>query len=192
MRKRRQGIKTLTILLIIAVAAAFLWQPAYNIFLKSAYPDKYKEYVTLYAEKNGVEPSLVYAVIKSESSFDPNAVSKVGAIGLMQVTPPTLEWIMKKSNDSSEYTASDLYDPEINIRYGTAILAELLKEYNDEKVALAAYHAGRANVRKWLSNPDYSKDGKTLNYIPFSDTRAYVSKVKNIKEIYKKLYYGNK
>lgn len=190
MRKRRRGATTLLILLIIAVAAAFLWRPAYNTFLKSAYPDKYKEYVTLYAEKNGVDPSLVYAVIKSESSFDPNAVSEVGAIGLMQVTPPTLEWIMKKNKDSSKYTSSDLYDPEFNIHYGTAILAELLKEYGDEEVALAAYHAGRANVRKWLNDSEYSKDGKTLSYIPFSNTRAYVGKVEKIKKIYEQLYYN--
>ncbi|HEX2939111.1 MAG TPA: lytic transglycosylase domain-containing protein [Ruminiclostridium sp.] len=190
MKRRRRGRKVFFFLAIVFIALAFAWRPAYDTFMKAAYPDKYKNYVTVYSKESEVDPSLVYAVIKSESSFNPNALSNIGAVGLMQVTPPTFEWILDKTKANAHYDSSDLYRPEVNIHYGTAILSELLKEYKDERVALAAYHAGRTNVRKWLSDPEYSKDGKTLYHIPFDDTRAYVNKVESIKKIYADLYYS--
>lgn len=188
MAGRRRRVRIIIILAVFAVALAYAWRPVYNIFLKSAYPEKYSGYVSLYSRKSGVDENLVYAVIKSESSFNPDAVSNIGAIGLMQITPPTLDWALNKENEPGKYSSSDLYTPSVNIHYGTVILSQLIREYGDEKVALAAYHAGRANVRKWLKNSAYSKDGKTLSHIPFSDTRAYVAKVEKIKKIYSDLY----
>lgn len=189
MRKWRRRWKIL-FLAVVVVALAFGWRSVYNIFMRAAYPDKYREYVTTFSQRSNIEPSLVFAVIKTESSFNPNAVSNIGAIGLMQVTPPTFEWMMRKSKETNNYTSSDLYTPEVNIRYGTAILSELKREFGDERVALAAYHAGRSNVMKWLKDKNCSADGKTLYYIPFPSTRAYIAKVEKIKVIYEKLYYS--
>lgn len=181
--------RNLLILALVVVIVALLWHPVYrNVFLKAAYPQKYQSLVTKYAAETGLDPNLVYAVIRSESSFDPNAKSSVGALGLMQITPDTFEWAMKKTGEVENYTAEDLYKPEVNVRYGTIVLSTFLKEFGNEPTAIAAYHAGRGIVNKWLLDSKYSKDGKTLYYIPFSDTRAYVQKVEKTKMIYAELY----
>lgn len=190
MKKHGWRLKTLLITLaVITVIIAIIWKPVYtNVFLKTAYPQKYSSLVTEYSQKAGLDESLVYAVIRSESSFNKDALSSIGAIGLMQVTPPTLEWALNRTQEAGKYSSSDLYTPEVNIHYGTVILAMLISEFGDEKTAIAAYHAGQGNVKKWLANPDYSSDGKTLYHIPFSDTRAYVKKVEATKKIYADLY----
>ena len=189
-KKHRRG-KFLFWLLILAIALA-LWQPMYkNIYLKAAYPEKYSGLVKKYAVQNNLDPNLVYAVIKCESSFNPGAQSNIGALGLMQITPPTFEWAMSKDRPVQQYTDDDLFTPDINIHYGTVVLSALLREFGNVGTAVAAYHAGRGNVNKWLKNADYSKDGKTLYYIPFADTRAYVGRVESARKIYAELYGGS-
>jgi Soluble lytic murein transglycosylase and related regulatory proteins (some contain LysM/invasin domains) len=190
-RKRHRKGKLLIWLLAVAAVLALLWQPLYkDVFLKAAYPEKYSGIVKKYAAQNGLDQNLVYAVIKCESSFNPRAQSGIGAMGLMQLTPPTFDWAMSKERPVPKYTEKDLYSPEINIHYGTAVLSALLREFGNVDTAVAAYHAGRGNVKKWLSRSEYSKDGKTLYYIPFGDTRAYVGRVKNTRKVYAELYGG--
>lgn len=188
-KRRHNKKRQFLVIVIIVVILAMIWHPLYkNVFLKAAYPEKYQNIVAKYSAQNGLDTCLVYAVIRSESSFNPSAVSKVGALGLMQLTPPTFVWAMDKTPEKESYTSSDLYTPEINVHYGTIVLSAFLKEFGNEPTAIAAYHAGRGNVNKWLLNPNYSKDGKTLYYIPFDDTRAYVNKVEATKKIYAELY----
>lgn len=190
-KKRRFTVRTLTVIVILVAAMAFLWQPVYNnLFLKAAYPEKYRGIVNEYAAQSGLDPCLVYAVIRSESSFNPNAESSVGALGLMQLTPSTFEWAMSKTADKESHASSDLFKPAVNVRYGTIVLSAFLNEFGNEGTAIAAYHAGRGNVKKWLKNSDYSNDGKTLYHIPFKDTRAYVKKVEATRKIYTELYGG--
>jgi soluble lytic murein transglycosylase len=193
MRKKRHRKRKLVLFMLLAAAIlALLWQPLYkDVFLKSAYPLKYGSIVQKYAVQNSLDPNLIYAVIKCESSFNPRAQSNIGALGLMQLTPPTFEWAMSKERASPKYTTDDLYTPEVNIHYGTVVLSALLREFGDVGTAVAAYHAGRSNVKKWLKNTDYSKDGKTLSHIPFDDTRAYVGRVEQTRKIYSELYGGN-
>lgn len=187
--RKNSHIRAIVILIIAVITVALIWQPVYkNVFLKSAYPQKFTSLVTEYAGATELDESLVYAVIKNESSFNPQVQSGVGARGLMQITPETFDWAMHKLSEDGKYTESDLFTPEVNVRYGTYILSTLLKEYNDEKTALAAYHAGRTNVRKWLADDRYSKDGKTLYDIPFKDTKTYVERVEKAKSIYSELY----
>jgi len=191
-RKKHHKKLYLFILVIIVVLLALVWNPIYkNIFLKTAYPEKYQSLVDKYSKKNGVDPCLVYAVIRSESSFNSNAKSSIGALGLMQLTPPTFDWAMDKTPGKENYTANDLYTPEVNVKYGTIVLSAFINEFGNESTAMAAYHAGRSNVKKWLVDPQYSKDGKTLYYIPFADTRAYVKKVESTQKIYADLYYND-
>jgi len=190
-KRRRDKKRRLLILLIIVAILALIWHPLYkNVFLKAAYPEKYQSLVTKYSEQSGLDPCLVYAVIRSESSFNPSAKSSVGALGLMQITPDTFEWAMNKTSETEDYTSKDLYTPDVNVRYGTIVLSSFLNEFGDEQTAIAAYHAGRGIVNKWLLNSDYSKDGKTLYYIPFDNTRAYVKRVEATKKIYTGLYGG--
>ncbi len=175
-------------LLLITVLACWYYHVYENVFLKAAFPEKYSTIVNRYSVENKLDPNLVYAVMRSESSFNPNAVSSVGAMGLMQLTPPTFEWAMDKTPEKENYSDKDLFNPEVNIHYGTIVLSDFISEFGNEETALAAYHAGRSNAKKWLADPNDSKDGKTLFYIPFADTRAYVKKVEDSKKIYALLY----
>lgn len=185
--------KTAAFLLTAAllVCGVFLAGKAVERFYQKAYPTGYAQLVEQYAEENGLDPALVYAVIRTESSFRPLAQSSVGARGLMQLTEETFDWVAFRMDDQSGTTFEDLFDPETNIRYGTFLLKELLDQFGSENNALCAYHAGWGNAKKWLADPQYAPDGKTIETIPFADTRGYVQKVLDTKETYQKLYQMN-
>jgi soluble lytic murein transglycosylase len=117
-------------------------------------------------------------VIEQESKFDTNAKSSAGAIGLMQLQPTTAKGIAIRTG-GSKFVLSDLYDPEINVRYGAWYLHHLMTKYDDERLALAAYNAGQQNVDEWRA----AGEG-----IQFSETRAYVDKVERLKKIYRRAY----
>lgn len=154
--------------------------------LKIFYPIKYTEFVEKYSAEYGVEPELVYAVIKTESSFNPDAVSQADAVGLTQITPETFEWIRTKLSEEDENLS--LYDPETSIKYGAFFLGYLVDEFGNTDTALAAYHAGRGRVNGWLDDKDLSPDGKTLEEIPIPETAHYVKKVNKALNIYNNLY----
>lgn len=180
-------IITFSVVLVVFIAS-FAYSSGYEYFMKSFYPLKYNDYVTEASNKYNVEPSLIYGIIKTESEFDETAESNAGAIGLMQIMPETFEWLQTYTDD--EYmTKNDLYSPKNNINYGTFFISYLLKKYKTEREAICAYNAGMGNVDKWLKNPDYSSDGKTLDYIPFTESRNYVEKVLKSRDMYNKLYY---
>lgn len=156
--------------------------------LTIVYPTKYNEAVSSGSIENGLPESLIYAVIKAESNFDPNAQSPKNAIGLMQITEPTGEWVCEKTG--TIFSGSDiLKEPEQNIRIGCFYLSYLLKLYDgNQKCALAAYNAGYTNVNAWLSDSAYSKNGKDLDVIPFPETEQYVNRVLTNQRIYQFLY----
>lgn len=174
--------------LVLAVSALVLWL-ASGEYYDARYPLKYREAVSHYAEANSLPESLVYAVIHTESVFDPDAVSSVDARGLMQITRDTFNWAqhkmgLEKPLDYDEYC----FDPDVNIRYGTYLIKILYDEYGSYQLALCAYHAGRGNLNGWLRDPAYSSDGETLDSIPFKDTNWYVHRVDETRQIYQKLY----
>ncbi len=150
-----------------------------------AFPMKYKTEVGNAARENGIDPLLVYAVIKTESDFVADAVSKAGAEGLMQIMPQTAEWVAWRKG--KEHDAEMVFDPQYNINIGCYLLAYLMDYYNDNiDFALAAYNAGKGTVDSWIENPEYF-DGNELN-IPYNETKNYVAKVKYAYEKYRKLY----
>ncbi len=157
-------------------------------YTHTAYPMGYGEAVAQNAAEEGPSPALLFAVIRCESGFDSNAVSHVQARGLMQITNDAFEWARMRQQGDASLTFNDMFTPETNIEYGAAILRLLLDEFGSERVALAAYHAGRGEVMGWLRNTAYSSDGKSLDYIPFDQTRAYVDKVLETKLVYQRLY----
>ena len=152
------------------------------------YPTVYREEIYTAAEAYDLPPSLVYAVIHTESGFAPDVQSSAGAIGLMQVTPPTMEWALMRGGEDTPPTAEALADPAFNIDVGCRVLQLLGQSFEEQDTVLAAYNAGMGNVRKWLSDPAYSDDGETLHTIPFAETRNYVQKVADAKEMYRALY----
>jgi len=179
--------------ILLAVAAALgccaallLWGS--DRMMRASYPMKYSDLVQQYSSENDLPPELVYAIIRCESSFDPNAVSSVGARGLMQLMEPSFDWVKNSWQQSDDATFDDLYDPETNIRYGCRLFALLMQEYGTERNALCAYHAGWGTARQWLDNREYAPDGKNIENIPYADMAYYVDKVINTAKIYKKLY----
>ena len=150
-------------------------------------PEEYEKYVSKYAAEYRVPEYVIYAVIKNESDFDISAKSSDGAIGLMQIMPSTFEWLTDLLDES--YEAGMLYDPETNIKYGTYYLAYLSTIYSRWSTVYAAYNAGPGAVDGWLTDGRYSKDGVSLDYIPYDETREYVAVVEKSAELYRKLYY---
>lgn len=158
-----------------------------KIIIQFVYPLKYVSEVERYAAEHELAPSLIYGIIYTESRFRPEAVSNIGARGLMQITEETFEWARWRMGDN-DTTYEQMFEPEKNIRYGTYIFSLLLEEFGQPEEALAAYHAGWGSVKKWLSNEEYSDDGVTLLNIPFKDTAQYVPRVKRAANIYSKIY----
>ena len=176
---------------VLAIGLGFLADFLITCLEKNAYPRDYAEYVEVYAEAYGVPEGLVYAVIRTESSFDSGAVSPVGAVGHMQLMPSTFEWLT--DDKLFEHLESGmLYDPETNIKYGTYCLSFLYDRYGDWELALAAYNGGLGNVDKWLEDDRYADaDGEGgLKRIPFKETRQFVARVTDAWEMYERLY-GN-
>lgn len=185
-KKRNPAVLIIVITVIISLIAAAGYI-GYGRFLRYTHPIKYESYVEKYSRQNGLDKYLVYAVIKTESSFDPAALSNVGARGLMQIMEDTFDWVSYRLEDE-QTRFLDMYDPETNIRYGCWLIGYLYDEFGDVETAMAAYHAGRGQVNKWLGNKAYSADGIHLDTIPTSDTGHYVSKIVRAMDIYKRLY----
>jgi soluble lytic murein transglycosylase len=170
------------LLFAVAVAAvgAFTYlqrtEPAW--WARIWYPLRYQAIVRGHAAHYRLNPALLAAVIEQESKFKANARSSTGAIGLMQLQPATAKGIALHTGGHN-FVLSDLDDPEINVRYGSWYLRHLLDKYHDERLALAAYNAGQANVDEWRQK---GQD------IQFSETRAYVSRVERLKGIYRRAY----
>jgi len=179
-------IKLAVIVLLLASVVVCIVSVAGVSIYKLFYPIKYTDFVEKYGEEYNLDKELIYAVIKTESSFNSDAVSSLGALGLMQITPETYDWLKMKMGEN--YTELDYMDAETSIKYGAFFLSLLIDEFGDEKTALAAYHAGRGRVNEWLSDSSISPDGKTLENIPYKDTEYYVEKVTRAKNIYRNLY----
>lgn len=156
------------------------------------YPQEYSEYVSFYSAEYNVDEALVYSVIRTESGFRAEVESVVGAMGLMQIMPETFEWLQNLADGEITHSESELLNPETNIKYGTYFLKYLLQHYSgNEKLAVAAYNAGSANVDSWLQDNSYSNNGIDLHSIPFEETKQYVERVEKTKAVYESLYYDN-
>jgi len=158
-----------------ALRASLFPAPMPPWYERIRYPLRYSEYVRVHARQHHLDPALLAAVIYQESKFSSSAKSSSGAIGLMQLTPTTAEGIAIRTGGSAFHT-SDLYDPDINIRYGSWYLDNLFKKYRSERLVLAAYNAGQGNVDDWRAHGEP---------IQFAETRAYIKRVERLKKIYR-------
>ena len=187
-RPRRFSVKTIIILLVISIACGLVIDLALTELEKRAYPREYLDEVRAASDEFGVPESIIFAVIKTESDFDKTAVSSAPAHGLMQLTEETYFWI---GNDmlGEDPSAFDIYDPELNIRYGAYYLSFLYRKYQNWDTAFAAYNAGPGNVNDWLEDGKISDSDGNLVEIPYKETRNYVKKVNVAIEKYNELYY---
>lgn len=160
----------------VAFAIVHLTQPAW--YERLWHPFRYQEIVLGHARNYHLDPALLAAVIYQESKFNADAKSDRGAIGLMQLLPATAEGIAERTG-GTKFRVSDLYDPEINVRYGAWYLRHLLDKYGSERTALAAYNAGQANVDRWRA--------QGLG-IQFDETKAFVDHVERLKSTYRHAY----
>ncbi len=158
---------------------------------RAQHPLYYEGWIRQYAAAQGIDPALVAAIILCESSYDPQAVSRLGARGLMQLMEETAGWVAHKlDEDDASYSFDRLFDPETNIRFGAWYLGYLSRRFDgDTKKVVCAYHAGQGNVDIWLENPAYSSDGVTLDTIPTKDTASYAGRVLQAIEVYRKYYF---
>lgn len=178
--------KWLMWILLISIAIPVICVSIKTI-LHRVYPMQYADIVTEMAEKYDLPPSLIFAVIHTESKFDKNALSSADAKGLMQITDDTFYWALKKAGQE-ELHPDNLYVPRTNIQYGCYILTLLNEQFNNMETSLAAYNAGQGRVREWLKNPDYSRDGVTLTNIPYEETATYVRRVLTVQKRYQQIY----
>ncbi|HZD58910.1 MAG TPA: lytic transglycosylase domain-containing protein [Anaerolineae bacterium] len=150
------------------------------------HPLEYKQLIVETSRKYSIDPYLISAIIYEESKFNPSSRSKVGAVGLMQVMPDTGAWIAKRQG--RQFTANDLYSPEVNINMGCWYFNFLRDKYRDEKLALAAYNSGDKNVDRWLRDGEYSSVDEVVANIPYKETRTFVKRVLKTKAMYEKHY----
>jgi len=168
------------VLFVVVAVGAFIYlqhsEPPW--YARLWYPLRYASIVRGHARNYDLNPALLAAVIEQESKFRADAKSSAGAIGLMQLQPATARGIAIRTG-GTKFVLSDLYDPEINVRYGAWYLHHLLLKYGDERLALAAYNAGQENVDRWRAQGEG---------VQFPETRAYIDKVERLKGIYRRAY----
>jgi soluble lytic murein transglycosylase len=162
--------------LAVAFGTVHFTRPAW--YERFWYPLRYSEIVRGHARHYDLDPALLAAVIYQESKFKVRARSDRGAVGLMQLLPDTAKGIAARTG-GSRFQVADLYNPEINVRYGAWYLRHLIEKYGSERTALAAYNAGQANVDSW------QKRGLPVQ---FEETRHFVNRVEKLKGIYRNAY----
>lgn len=188
--------------MIVFAAAVFIgaavyaliqgYEKAQHDMMLAAHPLMYSEYVEKYAEEYDIDKYVIYAFIKTESGFDPNAESSVGARGLMQLMETAFDWVKFRLGDSDDVTFDDMFDPETNIRYGTYMVSYLTRYFGCTDTAAAAYFSGIGEVGKWVSDPEISADGVHLDTIPSRNAAHYVDKINNALNAYYELYVNER
>lgn len=181
-RRRRLAVgATVVVVGIVAGVALGLVGTVDRAIQELTLPLHHEDVIRQQAREKGIDAALIAAVIYSESKFS-DRTSSAGARGLMQITPETAQDVERHSGGTT-FKLGDLSNPEINIRYGTYRLRELLDRYNGDVVAaLAAYNAGPTNVDNWGGS------ALTVGEIRFPETRAYVEEVLDKQRAYRDKY----
>jgi len=151
-----------------------------------AYPQGLLPVIQTVAD-HGVDPHLVAAIIREESTYNPSAVSPAGALGLMQVTPQTGEMIAHRLG-AEAFNRDRLFDPTYNIKLGSRYLGQLAEKFNHNPIyTIAAYNAGPDIVSKWAQQFGGSDPDEFIETIPYTETRLYVKRVLRTYREYKRV-----
>lgn len=162
----------------------FLWE--------FAYPKAYAENVEPSAKEFKIPSELVWGIMKAESQYRRDAISPVGALGLMQIMPFTGKKVAQLLNQPS-FKASMLLEPIHAVRIGSRYLARLMQNFDQEiPFVAAAYNAGPHRVRNWIANFGTLEMDEFIEHIPFLETRNYVKRVVSNSFVYGKLYNVSK
>ena len=195
-KKKRSVFTVVIILMLVGITAAVMYfgtnvyRRAEHQFKLDTHPLKYSEYVEKYADEYGMDKYVIYAFIKTESGFDPNAVSETGARGLMQLMESAFDWVKFRLGDGDDITYSDMFDPETNIRYGSYMVHYLTEHFGCTDTAAAAYFSGIGEVNGWVEDTRYSADGVHIDKYPSRSAEHYVNKINSALNTYSELYSG--
>ena len=157
-------------------------------YWEALFPKAYWNDLKRYAAANGLDPYLVASLIRQESEFNPNAVSRANAVGLMQLLPKTGRTVARQEK-LKRYNASQLYMPAVNLQLGTRYFRGMVDKFGGSfEYALAAYNAGSDRVEEWLGQGKYRDPQEFVESIPFTETREYVQAILRNASVYKQLY----
>jgi len=152
------------------------------LFPKPYWPDLKK-----FSSQNALDPYLVASLIRQESEFNPSAVSRANALGLMQLLPKVGSSVAREEK-LRHFSSSQLFTPEINLQLGTRYFREMVDKFGAFEYALAAYNAGTNRVDDWLGQGKYRDPQEFVESIPFTETREYVQAILRNANVYRQLY----
>lgn len=152
------------------------------LFPKAYWPD-----LTKWSADTDLDPYLVASLIRQESEFNPNAVSRANAVGLMQLLPKVGKGVAKQEK-LKHYSAQQLFTPTVNLQLGTRYFRSMVDKFGSLEYALAAYNAGSDRVQDWLGQGKYRDTQEFVESIPFTETREYVEAILRNASVYRQLY----
>lgn len=161
-----------------------------TVYWQLVFPRPYWQELSADAQNLGLDPYLVTSLIRQESEFNPGAVSRANAYGLMQLVPATGKMLAKRQGER-HFSTNELLEPSENLRLGTTYLRENIDRYGGQiEYALASYNAGDTPVRQWIASGDYKDIPEWVESIPYSETRDYVQSILRNREVYRAVYGG--
>ena len=190
-KNKKKLILTVTVLIILFVMIILFGVfKLHTRIMEIIYPREYDNFVVLYAQEFQVDENLIYAIIKAESNFNPEAVSGKSAKGLMQLVDDTAIDIVKQLglDMEDEEVIQKLNDVDFNIMLGTKYISMLIEKYENISLALTAYNAGIGTVDTWIEKGTIKEDGSDIENIPYKETSNYVRKILRDYQMYLKIY----
>lgn len=155
--------------------------------LRVVFPFPHRELVEREAEEWGLDPILMAALIRQESAFKADIRSHAGAVGLMQVMPPTGRELAARHGPEG-FREANLESAEVNLHLGAAFLRDMSRRYDDLTLVLSAYNAGPTRATRWRGFPEAADPLRFTERIPFEETRGYVKNVRRNLGLYRALY----
>jgi soluble lytic murein transglycosylase len=143
--------------------------------------------VKKFSTTNELDPYLVSSLIRQESAFNPNAVSRANAVGLMQLLPKVGRSVAKEEK-LRRFTTTQLFTPAVNVQLGTRYFRGMVDRFGSLEYALAAYNAGTDRVQDWMGQGKYRDVQEFVESIPFTETREYVQAILRNANVYRQLY----
>ncbi|HYI97222.1 MAG TPA: transglycosylase SLT domain-containing protein [Bryobacteraceae bacterium] len=187
----RRGAHDVAIRYIKRFATGYLTIPmeaAPERFWKLAFPIPYRESLESNSRARGLDPFVVAALVRQESEFNPNAISRAKAYGLTQVLPSTGRQLSRRVG-ITRFSPSMLFEPEVNLKLGTYYLKSLLDQQNGKwEQTLASYNAGKSRADAWSTWATYREPAEYIETIPFTETRNYIQIVLRNAHVYRRLY----
>ncbi len=184
-----KAIKNLLLFLLILIMVVALI--SFGLVYKSLGKNQivYTDLIDKYAEEYDMDKVLIASIINVESHYKKDAVSGMGAKGLMQLLPDTAKWVTEQLD--IDFVEDQLFEPEYNIKLGSYYLKHLINYFKNVDLAIIAYNGGIGNVEKWLQDETITGSVDTFENIPIRETREYIEKVDETYNLYKIVYGTN-